>query len=88
MANHLSALKRVRQTRTRTLINRHHMSRLRHRIRALRRALEANDRNAATSLLPETIGAIDRAAQKGVIRKNTAARYKSRLSARLGALPA
>ncbi|MBI3667377.1 MAG: 30S ribosomal protein S20 [Acidobacteria bacterium] len=86
MANHYSALKRAQQTERRTVVNRNHTTRLRHQIRAMRRALKAGDAAAARPVLAQTIGMIDRAAQKGVIKKNTAARYKSRLSRRLRAL--
>lgn len=86
MANHVSALKRVRQTKKRTLYNRVHKTRVRHQIRELRRALQANDANAAASALSKTISIIDRAAKTGVLAKNTAARYKSRLSIRVNAL--
>ena len=86
MANHFSALKRARQIKRRTLVNRRNKGRLRHQIRELRRAFQANDVNAVNSLLKETISCIDWAAQKGVIKKNTAARYKSRLWVRFNAL--
>jgi small subunit ribosomal protein S20 len=86
MANHFSALKRVRQTETRTVRNRVHKTRVRHQIRELRRALKANDAASAAKLLGETISLIDKAAQKGMLQKNTAARYKSRLSLRVSAL--
>ena len=88
MANTYSSLKRVRQTERRTAVNRRHITRLRHQIRAFRRALASNDKAAASSSLGETISVIDRAAQKGVIKRNTAARYKSRLTVRLNALGA
>ena len=86
MANHLSALKRARQIKRRTLVNRRNKSRLRHQMRELRRALQANDANAVKSLFQETISCIDWAAHKGVINRNTAARYKSRLSLRCNAV--
>lgn len=88
MANHYSALKRVRQTKRRTTVNRQNMTRLRHQIRALRRALQSGDKSGAQPVLSDTISLIDRAARKGVIKKNTAARYKSRLSLRVNALQA
>lgn len=83
MANHYSALKRARQIKRRTLINRARKTRLRHQIRAMRRALEKGDLAAAEKLLPRTFSMIDRAAKWGIIKDNTAARYKSRLHARL-----
>jgi len=82
MANHYSALKRARQIKRRTLINRARKSRLRHQIRAMRQALQKGDRAAAEKLLPKTFSLIDRAAKWGIIKDNTAARYKSRLHAR------
>jgi small subunit ribosomal protein S20 len=88
MANHISALKRVRQTKKRTVRNRVRKTRVRHQMRELRQALKAQDATKASAVLPETIRLIDRAAQKGVLTKNTAARYKSRLSLRLNALQA
>lgn len=81
MANHYSALKRARQIKRRTLVNRARKSRLRRQIRAMRRALE-KDLTAAEQLLPKTFSLIDRAAKWGIIKDNTAARYKSRLHAR------
>lgn len=86
MANHLSALKRVRQEERRTVVNRRTRTRLRHQIRAMRRALTAKDGDAATKLLPATFSVIDRSAKAGVIKKNTAARYKSRLHVRVKTL--
>jgi small subunit ribosomal protein S20 len=83
MANHVSALKATRQTERRTAINRTRRTRLRHGIRAMRRALEDNDANKAQELLPKTFSLVDRAAKWGIIKKNTAARYKSRLHIRL-----
>ncbi len=85
MANHVSALKRMRQTQRRALVNRQNRVRLRHQIRELRRALAGEDRSAARSVFAQTVSVIDRSVQKGVIRKNTAARYKSRLWRRLNA---
>ncbi|HZU24927.1 MAG TPA: 30S ribosomal protein S20 [Bryobacteraceae bacterium] len=86
MANTYSALKRVRITERRTEINRLRKSRLRHGIRALRRAIEAKDAQGAQKLLPQTFSIVDRAAKWGIIRRNTAARYKSRLTARIKGL--
>lgn len=88
MANHFSALKRVRQEERRTAINRMRKTRLRHQIRTFRRLVEQKDANAAAKALPATFSMIDRAAKWGIVKKNTAARYKSRLSARLKAMTA
>ncbi len=83
MANTVSALKRVRITERRTAINRARKSRLRHQIRAIRRLLDQKDAPGATKLIPATFSLVDRAAKWGIIKKNTAARYKSRLSLRI-----
>ena len=83
MANTVSALKRVRMTERRTLINRMRKSRLRHQIRAMRRLLDQKDAPGANKMLPATFSLVDRAAKWGIIKKNTAARYKSRLTLRV-----
>ena len=88
MANTYSALKRVRQTERRTEVNRKNKSQLRHQIRAMRRAITGKDAAAAAALLPKTFSLIDRSAKSGVIKKNTAARYKSKLHLRVKALSA
>ncbi len=88
MANTYSALKRVRQTDRRTEFNRKNATRLRRQIRAMRRAIAGKDPKAALELLPKTFSVIDRSAKSGVIKKNTAARYKSKLHARVKALQA
>ena len=86
MANTYSALKRVRQTARRTEVNRQNKTLLRHAIRAMRRALAGKDPKAAADLLPKTFSLIDRSAKSGIIKKNTAARYKSSLHLRVKAL--
>ena len=83
MANTVSALKRVRVTERRTAINRSRKSRLRHQIRSMRRLLDQKDVEGATKIIPQTYSIVDRAAKWGIIKKNTAARYKSRLTLRL-----
>lgn len=83
MPNHKSAEKRVRQNEKRRLINRSNRSSLRTSIKKLRAALAANNPEGLTELLPETISKIDKAVQKGVLHRNAAARYKSRLTARV-----
>jgi len=88
MANTYSALKRVRHAARRTEINRQNKTRLRSGIRAMRRALAGKDVKAATELLPRTFSLIDRSAKLGLIKKNTAARYKSNLHLRVKALQA
>ena len=83
MANTVSALKRVRVTARRTAVNRTRKTRLRHGIRVMRRLLASKDVKGAAELVPKTYSLIDRAAKWGIIKRNTAARYKSRLTLRL-----
>jgi small subunit ribosomal protein S20 len=86
MANHFSALKRTRQTERRTTTNRANTSRFRTALRRFRAALQAGDPKAAQQEFRGTVAAIDKAAAKGVIHRNTASRYKARLNARLAAI--
>ena len=86
MANHFSALKRARQTERRTARNRANASRVRTALRDFREVLDKGDKAAAIKAFPETVSILDKAIQKGTLHENTAARYKSRLSARVAAL--
>ncbi len=86
MANHVSSLKRARQTETKTAVNRANRSRVRGSLRLLREALVKGDVKAAETQYRETVSALDKSVQKGVFHKNTVSRYKSRLNARLKAL--
>ena len=83
MANTVSSLKRVRIAERRTAVNRSRKTRLRHQIRAMRRLLEQKDAAGAAKVVPATFSLVDRAAKWGIIKKNTASRYKSRLTLRL-----
>ena len=86
MANHFSALKRARQTEKRTVRNRNNRSRLRGALRELRESLAKFNKKSAAQVFRETVSALDKAIQKGVIHENTASRYKSRLRVRVNAL--
>jgi small subunit ribosomal protein S20 len=88
MANTVSALKRVRIAERRTAINRMRKTRLRHQIRTMRRLMDQKDAPGATKMVPATFSLVDRAAKWGIIKKNTAARYKSRITLRLRKLSA
>jgi small subunit ribosomal protein S20 len=82
MPNHKSAEKRVRQNEKRREVNRGNRSSLRTGIKKLRAALESGDAGSVQALLPATVSLIDKAVQKGVLHRNAAARYKSRLTVR------
>jgi small subunit ribosomal protein S20 len=86
MANHFSALKRARQTTTRTARNRANTSQLRTALRKFREALQSGKSADAKAAFSGTVSMIDKAAKKGLIHKNAASRYKSRLTARLVAM--
>jgi small subunit ribosomal protein S20 len=75
-----SVLKRAAQSIKRAAVNRAHRTRVRTVIKSLRSAINAGDGGAASKLLSGTISSIDRAVAKGVLTKNTADRYKSRLT--------
>jgi len=88
MANHPSALKRYRQSQRRRLINQKNRHQLKTQLKKLRSAISSGKSADAKALLPETFGVIDKSVKKGVIKHNTAGRYKSRLTKRVNALPA
>ena len=78
-----SALKANRQNIKRREHNRQMRSKLRTSLKAIRASLDAKDLNGAKTALTKTVSLVDKMASKGIIHKNTAGRYKSRLSARL-----
>ncbi|MEO6983362.1 MAG: 30S ribosomal protein S20 [Edaphobacter sp.] len=86
MANHVSSLKRARQTETKTAVNRANKSKLRGTLRTLREAIAKGDATTLTNVYRETVSVLDKSVQKGVLHKNTASRYKSRLNARVKAV--
>ncbi|HEX6626211.1 MAG TPA: 30S ribosomal protein S20 [Pyrinomonadaceae bacterium] len=82
MPNHKSAEKRQRQNEKRRVINRNNRGRVRTGIKKLRAALNGGEAGDVQNLLPVTVSLIDKAVQKGVLHRNAAARYKSRLTVR------
>ena len=86
MANHVSSLKRARQTETKTAVNRANRSKLRGTLRSLREAIVKGDATTLGKAYSETVSVLDKSVQKGVLHKNTASRYKSRLNARVKAV--
>lgn len=83
MASHESALKAHRQSLKNRESNRQFRSRLRNALRNIRTAIDGGDLAAAKTALKQTISLIDRMASKGVIHRNAAGRYKSRLTTRI-----
>ena len=83
MATHASALKAHRQSLVHRERNRKYRSQLRSTLKEIRSVIDAKDKSAAKKQLDQAISLIDRMAGKGIIHRNTASRYKSRLNARL-----
>jgi small subunit ribosomal protein S20 len=80
VANHPSALKRHRQSEKRRLRNQALKTRLRHIVRDVRTAISAGDKDAAAKTLASAERALRKAATKGVVHRNSAARKVSRLA--------
>ena len=76
MANHQSAEKRIRSSRTRREQNRYQRKTVRNAVKNLR---ATDNSEEASKALPEVVSKIDKLAKKGAIHKNKAARSKSRL---------
>ena len=87
MANIKSARKRARQSVNRNLQKSAQRSMLRTAIKKVRKAIAAGDKGLAAAQFGESQAIIDRIADKKVIHKNAASRYKSRLAAAVKAMP-
>jgi len=83
VATHASALKAHRQSLVHRERNRRYRSQLRSTLKEIRTVIQSKDKAAAKKQLSQAISLIDRMAGKGIIHRNTASRYKSRLNARL-----
>lgn len=86
MANHKSALKRIRTNSKKAIRNRTYRSKTRTQIKRARMAVEANSVEQAIQETREAIRLLDKSANKGIIHKRNAARRKSRLMKHLNAL--
>ena len=87
MANIESAKKRARQAVKRRAHNVTLTSKMRTAVKNVLKAVQSGDKATATARFKTAVPEIDRAANKGLIPKNRAAKYKSRLNARLKAMP-
>ncbi|MDB4060396.1 30S ribosomal protein S20 [Vicingaceae bacterium] len=83
MANHKSALKRIRQSRKRNLQNRYYAKTTRNAIAVLR---GTEDKKEATAALPKVVSMIDKLAKRNVIHKKKAANLKSKLTKHVSAI--
>ncbi len=86
LANIKSQVKRNRQNEKRRVRNRIYRSSARTFVAKARASIESADPENARAAVVEAISSLDRAAAKGVLHKNNAARRKSRLMKRLAAL--
>ncbi|WP_112662106.1 30S ribosomal protein S20 [Microvirga flavescens] len=88
MANTVSAKKMTRKIAKRTAVNRSRRSRMRTFVRKVEEAIAAGNRNDALAALRAAEPEMMRAAQKGLVHKNTASRKVSRLAHRIQTLSA
>lgn len=77
MANHASAIKRIRQNEKRKIHNHYYRKTMRNALRSFR---ELTDKKAAEEQLPKMVSLIDRLAKRRLIHKNKAANLKSKLT--------
>jgi len=82
VASHNSALKAHKQSLERRERNRQMRTRLRRALRDIRAAVDGGESDAQDALR-KTVSLVDKMAGKGLIHRNTAARYKSRLAGRV-----
>lgn len=83
MASHQSALKAHRQNLQNRERNRQYRTRLRGALRSIRAAIDTGTPDEVKDALRDTISLVDKMAGKGIIHRNTAGRYKSRLAGRV-----
>ncbi len=83
MPSHKSAEKRLRTSKKKRGLNRKAKSELKRVALKLRKAVSSKNQEEAKEALREAVSRLDKAAAKGIIHKNTAARKKSRLSRKL-----
>ena len=83
MANHKSAIKRIRQSEKRRLLNKYQHKTARNAVRNLRATTVKKD---ATALLPKVVALLDKLTKRNIIHKNKAANLKSKLTKHVNAL--
>lgn len=83
MANHKSAIKRIRSNNAKRLQNRYYAKTTRNAVKKLR---TTTDKKEATVLLPKVVAMLDKLAKKNVIHKNKASNLKSKLAKKVNAI--
>ena len=86
MANHKSALKRIRQTAKRTERNRYYRTRMKNIVKAVRVAVEEGNKEEAQAAFKVANQQLHKFVSKGILKKETAARKVSRLNSAVKAL--
>lgn len=88
MANHASAVKRIRQNQRRRLVNQMNRQKLKTQLKRLKSVIAEGKAQEAQAMLPKAFSLIDKSVQKGVLKDNAARRYKSRMTRHVNAIPA
>ena len=83
MANHKSALKRIRQSETKRLLNRYQYKTVRNAVRILR---ATTIKKEAIALLPKVVAMLDKLSKRNIIHKNKAANLKAKLTKHVNTL--
>lgn len=83
MANHKSAIKRIRANNAKRLANRYYAKTTRNAVKKLR---STTDKKEAGELLPKVVAMLDKLAKKNVIHKNKASNLKSKLAKRVNTI--
>ncbi|MDF2448256.1 MAG: ribosomal protein [Bacteroidota bacterium] len=83
MANHKSAIKRIRSNDAKRLQNRYYAKTTRNAVKKLR---ETGTKKEASALLPKVVAMLDKLAKKNVIHKNKASNLKSKLTKKVNAI--
>ena len=83
MANHKSAIKRIRSNDAKRLSNRYYAKTSRNAVKKLR---ATDNKKEATVLLPKVVAMLDKLSKKNVIHKNKASNLKSKLAKKVNAL--
>ena len=86
MANHKSAAKRAKQTIVKTERNRFFKARIKNVTKSVISAVEANDKETATTAMKEANKYLHHCVSKNILKKTTAARKVSRLQTKVNAL--
>ena len=86
MANHKSSIKRIRQTIVKTERNRFYRTRLKNIVKDVRSAIEAGNKEEATSAMTVANKQIQTFVSRGILKKETAARKISRLHKAVNAI--